>query len=48
MVAMLSNVDCDCAEMHSELYCELLRTLARQVTAIEEDFFEVRMHRFSA
>lgn len=40
-MAMLSNVDCDCAETNSELYCELLRSLAIQVTAIEEDFFEV-------
>ena len=42
-MAMLSNVDDDCIETNSELYCELLRLLSRQVTAIEKDFFEVRI-----
>lgn len=45
-MAMLSNVDGDCVETHSELYCELLRLLSRQVTSIEEDFFEVRINDF--
>lgn len=40
LVAMLSNVDGDGVERDSELYCELLQTLGRQVTTIDEDFFE--------
>ena len=40
---MLSNVDGECAEANAELYCTLLQILGRQVTAIEEDFFEVRI-----
>jgi hypothetical protein len=40
LVAMLCNVDCECIEMHNELYGNLLKILSRQVTTIEDDFFE--------
>lgn len=38
---MLSSVDSECVEQHVDLYCNLIHVLARQVTTIEQDFFEV-------
>lgn len=40
LVSMLCSVDAECVEQHVDLYCRLMHALARQVTTIEQDFFE--------
>lgn len=46
MVAMSSTVSPSMVDRNVDLYLNLLRVLERQVTTMEQDFFEVRVRCF--